>query len=169
MRFPSNRTLFRIWGSLAGPLLLGGLWIAYQTNFWLGTTFLVCALLWFYDMGATTCSRCANYGSLHCGVQGRLVPLLFKRRSMKSANRWRIRMHRIYDILMIVFAVVIYSQVLWLLPIMVLWSILGLAVVYGPGRHHGLLHTLRTPADDQTNKVPPQLVMLRDLKDRTES
>lgn len=168
MRFPSNRTLFRIWGSLAGPLVLGCLWIAFQTNLWLGITFLSCALLWFYDMGATTCSRCANYGTLHCGIQGRLVPFLFKRRSMQTASRWRIRVHRMYDILMMCFAVAIYSQVLWLLPIMMLWSILGLIVVYGSGQHHGLLHKLRIPVDERANE-PSQLVTLQNLTDPTES
>lgn len=168
MRFPSNKTLFRIWGSLAAPLVLGCLWIAFQTNVWLGVTFLSCALLWFYDMGATTCSRCANYGSLHCGIQGRLIPLLFRRRSMKTAKRWRIRMHGVYDILMMCFGIGLYSQVPWLLPVMILWSILGLIVVYGPGRHHGLLHKLRIPVDKQANE-PLQLVMLQDLTDRTES
>jgi hypothetical protein len=164
MRFPSNRTLFRIWGSLAVPFVFGAIWLSFQSSVYLGIAFLSITGLWFYDMGATTCSRCANYGTLHCGIQGRVIPLLFRRRSMKTASLWRIRMHRVYDILMMVFAIGIYSQVLWLLPIMILWSILGLMVVYGPGRHHGLLHTLRTPAEHRANE-PQQLVMLQNYKE----
>lgn len=160
MRLLSNRIIFQIWSYLALPLLIGAFWIAFQTSFWLGTTFLLVFSLWFYDMGVTTCSRCGNYGTNNCGLQARLVPLMFRRRSVKDVSPLRVRLHLAFDLVMMVFGVGIYAQELRLLPIMVVWSLVGVFAVYGPGRHHGLLYVLKARQNDQTNE-PQQLVTLQ--------
>ena len=137
-----HRALFVVWGWLAGPFLFGAAVAAFSVCVWFGAAAVLFAAVWLYDMGATTCSRCGSYGTGACGVQAWIVPLFWRRKST-PVSRFRIRLHRALDAVMLLWGLVALAFYPVVLPFYLLWVALGLWVVYLPGRHHGLLSRLR--------------------------
>jgi hypothetical protein len=139
-----ERALFMVWGWLAVPCVLGAIAAAFFTSVWFGAGFCLLTVVWLYDMGATTCSRCRSYGTGKCGTQSWIVPLIWRRKT-SPASRFRVRLHLALDFLMMAVGLAAYARFPITLPFCLLWLVLGLWVVYLPRRNHGLLHRLREP------------------------
>lgn len=156
----SNRTqrvLFVVWGWLALPFLLGWIALAFWFSIWVGVAVVLVTALWLYDMGETTCSRCGSYGTGRCGVQSWFVPLLWRRRSVGSVSRLRVRLHFYFDLLMMAGGVAVYTTMPLLLPFFLAWLALGWWVVYLPGKFHALLPLLAQPQQESRRVGLPML------------
>jgi hypothetical protein len=144
MAFMASRRLFTWWHWLAVPLLIGAFVIAFATNLYLGLVWSAFFAVWFWDSGETTCSRCSSYGTLGCGVQGKIIPWFWKKKTMASASPARIRLHFYFDIVLFLAGNAIYClEPMWL-PIMLTWTIGAWLISFGPKRFHGLLFRLKT-------------------------
>jgi hypothetical protein len=147
MALISQRRLFTLWFWMGAPLAVGALVIAFATCLWFGLFTSAVAAVWFWDMGETTCSRCSSYNTFGCGVQGKLIPLFWKRKSLASASPRRIRLHFYFDMLVILLVNAIYVLVPWLLPVVLLWTAGAWWISFGPKRYHGLLFRLKSPPE----------------------
>jgi hypothetical protein len=157
----ARRVAFMVWGWLALPWTIGALALAFWCSAWFGVALLLVTAVWFWDMGATTCSRCGSYSTGRCGVQSWAVPLLWKRRSVGSVARWRVRLHLYFDLLMMALGIAAYSTVPVALPFFLAWLALGGWLVYLPGKFHGLLPLLARPKEE-SRRVGLPLVRVRD-------
>ncbi len=169
-----RKLLFMAWGWLAIPWVLASLVVAFSVHWGFGLCLAALLGLWFLDMGETTCSRCNSYGTGRCGVQSWLVPLFWAKRTMRSASRFRVRLHFYFDLLMMVVGVAVFSFVPVALPFFVLWLAIGWVVVFGPKEHHGLLPLLRiVPEQDRRGRscllVPPSTVAAATAWEQAES
>ena len=156
MAFMSSRQLFTWWHWLAVPLLIGAFFIVFATHLYLGLAWSVFFLVWFWDSGETTCSRCSSYGTLGCGVQGKIIPWFWKKKSMASASSARIRLHFYFDIVLFFLMNAIYClEPIWL-PIAAIWTLGAWLISFGPKRFHGLLFRLNTrnPANRRLLALP---------------
>ena len=145
---PSRHRLFTLWFGIGFPLIVAGtLFIAFGRHPLLGAAVLAVLLAWFYETGRTTCSRCAHFGTAHCGLPGLIAPLLTRRRSPSTLSRARVRSHFYLDLWILVFLNGIYCLEPMLLPAMVVWSLGAWRMALGPKRYHGLLHRLRSRED----------------------
>ena len=148
MRAVATRRFFTIWvGWGIPPFFFGSAIIAFNSGglAWGLVHAAVCAA-WAIESAATTCRRCAHYGTGHCGLPGRITPLVFRRRSASSVSLRRIRLHRAFDFAMIAYMNVLYAtQCPSLAPFVAVGSIVTLGFVYRAKRFHGLLHRLREP------------------------
>lgn len=147
MSWLSSRRLFTWWHWLAVLFLVGAFFIAFANNLFLGLAWSAVFLAWFWDSGETTCSRCSSYDTYGCGVQGKIIPWFWKKKSMASASPARIRLHFYFDILMMVLVNGIYCLEPVLLPFVVLWSLGVWLISFGPKRFHGLLFKLKPPQE----------------------
>jgi hypothetical protein len=143
MALLSSQRLFTMWFWLGAPLLLGAFMIAFVTSLYLGLLFSALVAIWFWDMGETTCSRCSCYGTLGCGVQGKIIPLFWRKKSMASASPRRFRMHFYFDLFMLGVVNLVYCLEPVFLPIVLLWTLGAWWISFGPKRFHGLLFRLR--------------------------
>jgi hypothetical protein len=148
MALISQRRLFTLWFWMGAPLAIGALVIAFATCLYFGLLTSVLAAVWFWDMGETTCSRCASYGTTGCGIQGKLIPLFWKRKAMASVSVRRIRLHFYFDIFMMLCVNATYLLYPPLLPVVLLWSAGAWWISFGPKRYHGLLFRLKVPAPE---------------------
>ena len=142
----SSRRIFTVWYWFAAPLMVGASVIAFATNMFIGVAWSLLFVVWFWHSGKTNCSRCAYYGTLNCGVQGKIMAMLWQRQPMASASRNRIRWHYHFDLLIIAVLIGIYSLVPVLAPVAVIWSLGAWLISFGPKRYHGLLFRLKEPA-----------------------
>lgn len=149
----TRKFLFVAWGWLAVPWTLATIVVAFVVHWALGLGVLALVGLWFLDMGETTCSRCNSYGTGRCGVQSWLVPLFWAKRSLRSASRFRVRLHFYFDLLMMTVGVAVFAFHPIILPFFVLWLALGCFVVFGPKEHHGLLPLLRAAPPPNRGRV----------------
>lgn len=95
---------FKIWFGWGFPLiLLGTVAIAYFHILWVGLAVSAVLLLWFYEGGRTTCSRCAYDATSKCGLPGLIAPLLTKRRSAASLSVEKIHSHMHLQMIVIFF------------------------------------------------------------------
>ena len=135
---------FKIWfGWGFPPILLGAVVIAFFHDWGTGLATAAVLLLWFYEGGRTTCSRCAYYGTSKCGLPGLIAPLLTERRSPASLSLEKIRSHMHLDMLVIFFINALYLLEPWFLPLAMIWTIGAWRISFGPKRHHGLMVQLR--------------------------
>lgn len=144
---------FKIWfGWGFPPILLGAVAIAFVHG--LGTGFATAAvlLLWFYEGGRTTCSRCAYYGTSKCGLPGLIAPLLTERRTAASLSLEKIRSHMHLDMLVIFFINALYLLEPWFLPLALAWTLGAWQISFEPKRHHGLMVQLR--AGQSSKSIP---------------
>src|SRR5262249_61148383 len=96
-----HRRAFSAWfGIVLPPLYLGGLIAGFDIHWALGAAMTLLTGLWFINMGETTCSRCSSYGTLNCGVQGKVVSWFWKHRDPRAVSRFRVRLHLPVDALM---------------------------------------------------------------------
>ena len=147
MALLSSRRLFTFWHWFAVPLLLGAFFITYATHVYLGLAWTVVFAIWFWDCGETTCSRCSSYDTLGCGIQGKIIPWFWKKKSMASASPVRIRMHFYFDVLMMVVVNAIYCLEPSWLPITLIWTLGAWLISFGPKRFHGLLFRLKVESE----------------------
>jgi hypothetical protein len=82
----SSRRIFTVWYWFAAPLMVGASVIAFATNIFIGVAWSLLFSVWFWHSGKTNCSRCAYYGTLNCGVQGKIMAMLWQRQPMASAS-----------------------------------------------------------------------------------
>ena len=144
---------FKIWfGWGFPPILLGAVVIAFFHGWGTGLATTAVLLLWFYEGGRTTCSRCAYYGTSKCGLPGLIAPLLTERRSAASLSLEKIRSHMHLDILVIFFINALYLLEPWFLPLAVIWTIGAWRISFGPKRHHGLMVQFR--ARQSSKSIP---------------
>lgn len=135
---------FKIWfGWGFPPVLLGAVIIAFAHSIWIGLGATTVMLLWFYEGGRTTCSRCAYYGTSKCGLPGLIAPLLTERRSAASLSLEKIQSHMHLDMIVIFFINALYLLQPWLLPLAAMWTLGAWHISFGPKRHHGLTVHLR--------------------------
>jgi hypothetical protein len=161
MALASRQRLFTLWFWFGAPLLLGALIIAYATGLYLGLAFTALTLVWFWDMGDTTCSRCSSYGTLGCGVQGKIIPWFWKKKSMASASPGRIRLHFYFDLVMMGLVNLLYCLAPIFLPVVILWSLGAWWISFGPKQFHGLLFRLKTePEPAQRTLISLPLIVL---------
>ena len=140
----STRGSFKIWfGWGFPPILLGAVILAFIHSLWIGLCVSFVMLLWFYEGGRTTCSRCAYYGTSKCGLPGLIAPLLTERRSAASLSLEKILSHMHLDMLVIFFINALYLLEPWLLPVALAWTLGAWRISFGPKRHHGLMLRLR--------------------------
>lgn len=143
MKYLRSRRFFTIWfGVGIPPFLVGTVVVAFWQGlvFGLVTTVITCA--WIWDTFSTTCRRCPFYGTGHCGLPGRIVPLLFKRRSAFDIGIGRVRLHFYADAAMILYVNFVYAHLPVVFPIVAACSVIGWLTVFRPGRFHGLLFRL---------------------------
>jgi hypothetical protein len=159
MALRASRRLFTVWHWFAVPLLLGAFVIAFVTNAYIGLLWSILFAVWFWDSGETTCSRCSSYGSLNCGVQGKIIPLFWKRRSPASASRRRIRFHYYLDLLMIAAMNAVYCLEPIFLPIVLIWTLGAWLISLGPKRFHGLLFRLRESESTESMRISLTIVV----------
>ncbi len=169
MALMSSRRLFTVWHWFAAPLLLGVFVIAFATNVYIGLLWSILFAVWFWDSGETTCSRCASYGSLNCGIQGTIMPLFWKRRSMASASQRRIRLHFYFDLLLFGAMIAVYCLEPIFLPIAVVWTVGAWLISFGPKRFHGLLFRLRESQSTPTERISLPIVVLPEHQSRAEA
>jgi hypothetical protein len=143
----SKRRLFTLWFWMGAPLAVGALVVAFATCVYFGLLASALAALWFWDMGETTCSRCSSYGTFGCGVQGKLIPLFWKRKSLASASQRRIRLHFFFDIFIVILVNATYVLYPVFLPVVLLWTAGAWWISFGPKRFHGLLFRLKAPPE----------------------
>ncbi len=144
---------FKIWfGWGFPPILLGSVIIAFVHSLWVGLGASFVLLLWFYEGGRTTCSRCAYYGTSKCGLPGLIAPLLTERRSAASLSLEKIRSHMHLDMLVIFFINALYLLEPWFLPLALAWTLGAWQISFGPKRHHGLMVQLR--AGQSSKSIP---------------
>jgi hypothetical protein len=154
MALLSRQRFFTLWFWFGAPLLMGAFIIAFATGLYLGFAFSALAVIWFWDMGETTCSRCSSYGTLGCGVQGKIIPLFWRKKSMASASPRRIRFHFFFDLLMLGLVHLIYCLEPIFLPILIVWSLGAWWISFGPKQFHRLLFR---------NKVQPESTKITSL------
>jgi len=142
-----KRTLFIAWGWLALPWLIAAQVVAFFVCTYFGVCFGLLILLWFLDMGETTCSRCSAYGTGRCGVQSWLVPLFWAKRAIRGVSPIRVRLHFYFDVLMMAIGLAVFAFVPVVMPFFLAWIAIGWYVVYGPKEHHGLLDLVRPKAE----------------------
>ncbi len=153
MRSRLTKTLFVFWGWLVVPWVMGSIVGAFLVNFYVGITLVVLIGIWFYDMGEVTCSRCSSYNTGTCGIQAWLVPVFWKKKSVGSVSRFRVRLHFSFDILMMVVGIGIFAFYPLVLVFFLVWLALGWLVVFGPKRYHGLLRRLKTPEQQDSRQL----------------
>jgi hypothetical protein len=134
-----------VWGWLALLWVPLGIVVAFRTQLWFGVGTVVLLAVWFWDMGATTCSRCGSYGTGRCGVQSWIVPLLWRRKPLGSVSLFRVRLHHAFDWLVLATGFVTLCFIPVVLPFYGLWLALGWWVVYRSKQFHGLLPLLKGP------------------------
>lgn len=149
----SDKRLFTVWFWFGVPLLLGGLGIAFLNSWLLGLLTLLLLVGWVWHLADSACSRCSSYGTTECGIQGRIVLLIWKKRSVTGASQWRLRLQYYLDLAMMVYMNAVYTLFLPLLPVVIVWSIGAWFIVYGPSRYHGLLFKLRGPRPPERERL----------------
>lgn len=145
MRF-NRRLAFMLWGWLVVPWVVAAVVVAFWVHWGFGLSLVTLNALWIFDMGNTTCSRCSSYGTGRCGVQSWLVPLFWAKQTMRTASRFRVRLHFYLDLFMMAVGVAVFSFVPLVLPFFVAWLIVGWVVVFRAKEHHGLLPLLKASA-----------------------
>jgi hypothetical protein len=157
----SQRRLFTLWFWMGAPLAAGALVIAFATCVYFGLLASALAILWFWDMGETTCSRCSSYGTFGCGVQGKLIALLWRRKSLASASPRRVRLHFYFDIFILICVNTTYLLCPLFLPVVLLWTAGAWWISFGPRRFHGLLFRLKAqPAAPTSGRLSLPVVAI---------
>jgi hypothetical protein len=154
-----SRKFFTVWFGLGiPPFLFGTVAVAFMQNLWFGVVAALVTIAWAFETFATTCRRCAFYGSAKCGAPGLLVPLIFEKKHPRSISLFRVRIHFYADILMILFVNLVYRNVPVLFPLVATGSAIGWFLVFSPKKYHGLLYRLNEK-ESTTHRI-----VFRDLR-----
>lgn len=135
--------LFKPWFGVGAPLYFGlGLVCAFKCHVALGVFTLALYLIGIANTACTTCVRCPNYGTGNCGLPGRFVATIFKRRTDRLP-RWRIWLHHYADIMITVYVLILTATQPPLLVPALVWATVAWFLVLKPRRFHGLLYQIR--------------------------
>lgn len=140
----NKQRVFTIWFGFGAPVyFFGALWLAFLINPYLGCAILGLYIWRIYNSFNTTCSRCSFYGTFKCGLQGKVVSLLFRKKT-DSISTNRIKIHFFTDLLFIGLAYMIYLSY-GILPALLaaIWPIGAWLISLGPKKYHGLMWRLR--------------------------
>ena len=139
-----SRAAFTYWvGFGAPPFMFGMIVVGFLHSIPLGLLNLIVVGSFVTYTINTTCRRCPFYGTNHCPVPGRILPLFLPKLKDTSVSLRAVRVHYIVDLLMILYANLTYAlffPALW--PVVAIGTLGALVIVYIPKRHHGLLYRL---------------------------
>jgi hypothetical protein len=146
MKIISPYRVFYFFCAVVYPCIaLGAVYLAFRVHWLFGIATAAILTAWAFNSFATTCRRCAFYGTSKCGLPGLLIPYLFERRPAGSLPRRRIWANYYADI-----ALMLYLNSIYLLQPMVAPFVMMAAtaivwlVIYRQKRFHGLMHLLKT-------------------------
>ena len=140
MNIKPYKVFFLICGVIYPFILLGALFISFKTHLALGFLTLAFLAYWMSYAFSTTCCRCSFYGTSRCGLPGKIVPFLLKKKSIEGLPLWRIQLNYYNEMVLMVYINSVYLLVPMLFPIIVLLSVLVYKYVYKHKRFHGLMH-----------------------------
>ena len=137
----SDLKTFKFWFGYGSPFfLLLTLFVSYTyTDSRVFYGYIILSQLWWWESLYTTCSRCPNYGTSNCGLQGLMVEKLVPFNRSKLTIR-RITQHKIFDIVYMVLSVVICWKYVTSGLFATIWMLGALKISLQPKKFHGLLY-----------------------------
>jgi predicted neutral ceramidase superfamily lipid hydrolase len=152
MNIKPYNVFFIICGVIYPFILFGALLISFKTHLALGLLTLVILAYWMTYAFTTTCCRCSFYGTSRCGLPGKVVPLLLKKKSLNGLPLWRIKLNYYNEMVLMVYINSVYLLIPILSPLIILMSLLVYKFVYKHKRFHGLMHLWKKEDKQSSNK-----------------
>ena len=140
MKIKPYLVFYIICGLIYPLIVLGALIISFRTHWALGCFTILILSYWLIYAFTTTCCRCSFYGTGRCGIPGKLVPLILKKKSIKGLALWRIKLNYYNEMFLMLYINSIYLLYPILFPLILLLSVLVFHFVYKHKRFHGLMH-----------------------------
>ena len=136
--------LFFVQRGIPVYVAFGAVYLSFRAHPLLGIMTALVLASWALNSFATTCRRCAFYGTSKCGLPGLVIPYFFEKRSASSLPRWRIWANYYTDIGLMVYLNAIYLLQPMLSPIVICATGIVWMVIYRKKRFHGLMHLIKT-------------------------
>lgn len=124
-------------------IALGAVYLSFRAHPIFGITTALVLASWALNSFATTCRRCAFYGTSKCGLPGLVIPYFFEKRSAGSLPRWQLWANYYTDIGLMVYLNAIYLLQPILSPIVICATGIVWTVIYRKKRFHGLMHLIK--------------------------
>jgi len=124
-------------------IALGAVYLSFRAHPLFGFTTALVLAIWAVNSFATTCRRCAFYGTSKCGLPGLVIPYFFEKRSASSLPRWRIWANYYTDIGLMVYLNAVYLLQPMISPIVIGATAIVWMVIYRKKRFHGLMHLIK--------------------------
>jgi hypothetical protein len=141
--FSPYRLFYFFCAAMYPCIAFGAVYISFRVHPLFGIATALVLASWALNSFATTCRRCAFYGTSKCGLPGLVIPYFFEKRSAGSLPRWRIWANYYTDIGLMLYLNAIYLLQPILSPIVIGATGIVWMVIYRKKRFHGLMHLLK--------------------------
>jgi hypothetical protein len=141
--FSSYRLFYFFCAGVYPCIALGAVYLSFRAHPLFGIITALVLASWALNSFATTCRRCAFYGTSKCGLPGLVIPYFFEKRSAASLSHWRIWANYYSDIGLMVYLNAIYLLQPVLSPIVICATAIVWMVIYRKKRFHGLMHLIK--------------------------